>query len=126
LRGEYKEIIVDDQFPCLADSREPAFSRGNGNELWVLILEKAWAKANNSYDNIEAGVTREVLHALTGAPTKYFFNDENPQENWHALLHGTEHNYVMTTGTDDNDPDSLDQVGLIAGHAYSLLAVYEV
>lgn len=35
----------------------------------VLILEKAWAKVFGSYEKIEAGSSREVLRALTAAPT---------------------------------------------------------
>jgi len=34
-----------------------------------LILEKAWAKVFGSYEKIEAGTSREVLRALTSAPT---------------------------------------------------------
>ncbi len=47
--------------------------KGNGNELWVLILEKAWAKVYESYERIESGHTGEVLRALTGAPVKSVF-----------------------------------------------------
>lgn len=38
----------------------------------VLLLEKAWAKIFGSYEKIEGGLPREVLHALTGAPTMTF------------------------------------------------------
>jgi len=40
----------------------------------VLLLEKAWAKLFKNYENIESGVTREILHAFTGAPTEYYYN----------------------------------------------------
>jgi calpain-15 len=35
-----------------------------------MILEKAWAKLYGSYGRIEGGFMTEVLHDLTGAPTK--------------------------------------------------------
>jgi hypothetical protein len=44
--------------------------------VWVLLLEKAWAKLHNSYDNIEGGLVTEVLHDLTGAPVENKFLDE--------------------------------------------------
>lgn len=47
--GEWKEIIIDDKFPCFNEERGPCFTKGNGSELWVLILEKAWAKLYGSY-----------------------------------------------------------------------------
>jgi hypothetical protein len=35
-----------------------------------MLLEKAWAKINGSYDNIESGSLEESFSALTGAPVK--------------------------------------------------------
>ena len=52
------------------------FSSAHGSEIWVLLLEKAWAKIYGSYENIEAGYTREALYALTGAPTKVFYIED--------------------------------------------------
>jgi len=46
------------------------FTHGHDQELWVMIIEKAWAKINFSYDNIDGGFTREALHDFTGAPVK--------------------------------------------------------
>jgi len=43
--GESIEVVIDDKFPC-DKFRKPAFSKANGNELWVMILEKAFAKYN--------------------------------------------------------------------------------
>ena len=43
----------------------------------MLLLEKAWAKLFKNYENIESGITREVFHAITGAPTEYYFNNNN-------------------------------------------------
>jgi len=40
--GERKQVVVDNFFPC--KSQKPVFSRAHGKELWVMIIEKAWAK----------------------------------------------------------------------------------
>eukprot|EP01016_Furgasonia_blochmanni_P012753 TRINITY_DN16385_c0_g1_i1.p1 TRINITY_DN16385_c0_g1~~TRINITY_DN16385_c0_g1_i1.p1 ORF type:complete len:331 (-),score=49.18 TRINITY_DN16385_c0_g1_i1:35-1027(-) len=64
--GEWKEVIVDDLFPCVNQQNGPAFTHSIQKELWVLILEKAWANLYGSYDRIESGLSREVLHDLTG------------------------------------------------------------
>ena len=46
--------------------RRPAFAQPNEGELWVLILEKAFAKHCNSYAGIDGGLTLWALHAMTG------------------------------------------------------------
>lgn len=75
-RGERKEIIIDDIFP-VDRKNEPVFTNGNGAELWVLILEKAWAKNYGNYAQIEAGLTREAMHDLTGAPCITLFVEDD-------------------------------------------------
>ena len=53
-----------------------AYSQSNSNEgdtkdeLWVLLLEKAYAKVYGGYGNIVGGSGLEALKNLTGAPTE--------------------------------------------------------
>jgi len=123
--GVPTEVIMDDFFPCISKSQGPAFTRANQNELWVLLLEKAWAKIYFSYDNIEAGLTRECLHDLTGAPTKTIWTDQ--KELWENILKGEKSNWIMTAGSNDADTGNEDIAdnGIVAGHAYSLIAGVE-
>ena len=67
--GEMKEIVLDDYFPC--SNGIPLFSRSNGNELWVLLIEKAYAKIFGSYHKIESGLATNAMKDLTGAPCEY-------------------------------------------------------
>lgn len=53
--GEWSLIKLDDSFPCNKTSGEPSFSRANGDELWVMLLEKCYAKIFGNYAVIEAG-----------------------------------------------------------------------
>lgn len=41
-------------------------------EFWVILLEKAYAKAFGSYDQIESGHPIESIRDLTGAPGQIF------------------------------------------------------
>jgi calpain-15 len=69
--GEWREVVVDDYIPVFSRGSlkgKPTFSNAHGNELWVLLMEKAWAKLHGSYERIEAGFAEHVLHDLTGAP----------------------------------------------------------
>lgn len=52
-KGKWLTINMDDYIPYMYDL--PAFSRANKDELWVMLLEKAWAKIYSSFKRIEAG-----------------------------------------------------------------------
>jgi len=60
-------ISVDDCFPVDASSSSPLFTKPNGNELWVMVLEKAFAKFMGSYASLEGGHTVFALQTMTGA-----------------------------------------------------------
>ncbi len=56
---------------------KPIFSKANGKELWVLVLEKAWAKVHGTYKRIESGEAHLTFRDLLGAPAwEYESNDE--------------------------------------------------
>lgn len=68
-KGVETDVIVDDYFPVLTAANVPAFSRCVGPELWVLLLEKAYAKLHGSYAAIEGGNPGVALADLTGGPS---------------------------------------------------------
>jgi len=126
--GNWQAVYVDDYFPCKADRSGPVFSQSKAgeNELWVLLLEKAWAKLFHTYERIEAGLTRDVLGDLTGAPTRIVWNDD--PELWDLIVDAVKNDYLLTAGAADEDQmDKYFQTqGMVVGHAYTLLGCYEV
>lgn len=101
VKGELTEVVIDDMFVVqpTAQGTMPAFTRSHENELWVMILEKAWAKVHGNFGRIEAGLTTECLHDLTGAPTRDFYMGEDDEALWQAIINGERNQYVMTCGT---------------------------
>ena len=57
---------VDDRFPV--DHGKPVFSHSAEKELWVLLMEKAYAKTYGTYGNIASGLPSDALTDLTGSP----------------------------------------------------------
>jgi calpain-15 len=49
--GVWQELTIDDYMPCALDG-DPLFTRTHGNELWVLLLEKAYAKLHGGFGYI--------------------------------------------------------------------------
>ncbi len=52
--GEWQSVTVDDYFPCHVDGG-PIFSTTKEQSLWMLILEKAYAKLHGSYLALRGG-----------------------------------------------------------------------
>ena len=126
LNGVWEEVILDDFVPCKA-SGKLAFNTSRNEELWVVLLEKAWAKVHGGYLNIEAGLTREALRDLTGASVTTFFTNEDSEGLWDRLVDAENKNFVMTAGSDDLNGGSdnlIVKIGISGSHAYSLLAVF--
>lgn len=69
--GEPEQVIVDEFIPVYEKSNRPVFCKPVNGQFWVVILEKAWAKVNGSYDNISAGNPHEVLNKFSVAPVFY-------------------------------------------------------
>ena len=136
--GAPVEIVVDDRFPCMPDGR-PAFTRGKGRELWVLVLEKAWAKLHGSYEAIESGGAGVALSALLGVPHETLRTcpeaddadgdaaAEPPQGLRSRILAGRLGGSVMCASIGAAaPPGELDAVGLVGNHEYSVVDAREV
>ena len=138
LNGVWEEVIVDDHFPCkdYGNGRYlSVFNTTTTNELWVMLLEKAWAKVHGGYMNISAGMSREALRDLTGAPTM-LFNTRKPgnsgtlDDHWVNIIEAEDKHFILTAATADlrsDGSDGTDPVtGLSGNHGYSLLSAYEI
>ena len=126
--GIWQDVTVDDYFPTYGNA--VAFSgpqvEKNITEIWVLLLEKAWAKLFGSYYIINAGFTEDALRDLTGAPCENIMHDD--ESLWDKVYKGNQANYIMTaasTGT-EGAGDLVNQVGLVTLHAYAVIDAQEV
>ncbi len=130
--GVPKIITVDDHF--LWDNNQNNFAGANSGdgEIWVQLMEKVWAKACKSYAMTIAGTPANALSALTSAPVmsyihaKYTRDSESLSRLWQILLEADKANYIICTNTGNLDEKELEAAGLVLGHAYTILACYNV
>ena len=123
--GTWKSVIVDDFFP-VNRFNQPAFTKSNGPELWVLLIEKAYAKLFGGYDIIEGGLPQYALKDLTGAPYDQL-ESSDPNEVWNLLWEANKKDYLMTCySKSTNIREERNPLGIVSGHAYSILDVREV
>ena len=70
IQSQWREVVVDDWFPCQGEPPKPLFMHNkHGEELWMMLIEKAWAKVYGSYAMISGGDATWALRNLTGAPS---------------------------------------------------------
>ena len=128
INGERRLISVDDYFCVDQRTNEWAFTSSKENEIWVQLVEKAWAKACGTYAKTIGGHCDEALYALTGAPTeKLVLEDMEVDELWDELSKADEKKYIMgcAVGSEDYDGEH-DYKGLDSNHAYTLIGVLVV
>lgn len=69
--GYWQIVTIDDLLPCEPNG-DPIFAGCNNNEIWVMLLEKAYAKIHGSYSLLKGGFVNEALIDLTGCPTSCY------------------------------------------------------
>lgn len=116
--GIEKEIIMDDHIPC-RDGRT-CFSQANGDDIWVQMLEKAWAKVHGCYERIANGFPQNALRDLTGAPS--FSIDVTEPGMIDRLIDFNEAGFILTAsrGAEEYNPVEMSQ------HAYGVLQVKQI
>jgi hypothetical protein len=63
---EFVTVTVDDRIPVKKGSHEPLYMKMNGDEVWAVILEKAFAKFCGSYGCLDGGWATWGWRVLTG------------------------------------------------------------
>ncbi|XP_012471751.1 calpain-type cysteine protease DEK1 [Gossypium raimondii] len=133
IQGEWVPVVVDDWIPCESLGK-PAFATSRkGNELWVSILEKAYAKLHGSYEALEGGLVQDALVDLTGGAGEEI-DMRSPQAQidlasgrlWSQLLRFKQEGFLLGAGSPSGSDVHVSSSGIVQGHAYSLLQVREV
>ncbi|KAJ3193868.1 Calpain-type cysteine protease dek1 [Irineochytrium annulatum] len=133
--GQWRQVAVDDNFalrpPNLKRSLKDdhvnpnplLFCRANRKQLWVALIEKAYAKVHGSYHAISGGQIYEGMLDLTGYPTEAIIFSSlhfDSEVLWARLLSFHHHRFLVGAAC----PASGE--GLVGSHAYSILESREV
>ncbi|XP_028759629.1 calpain-type cysteine protease DEK1 [Neltuma alba] len=133
VQGEWVPVVVDDWVPCESPGR-PAFATSKkGNELWVSIVEKAYAKLHGSFEALEGGLVQDALVDLTGgAGEEIDMRSTEAQIDlasgrlWSQLLRFKQEGFLLGAGSPSGSDVHISSSGIVQGHAYSILQVREV
>ena len=126
INGNETPIIVDDHLPIRANGK-PAFATCRDGELWVSILEKAWAKLHGTYARTEGGLPCFAASHIMGVPSESFSHSaiENTEDFFDMLQSADKRNFIMMAASLGQGENKNDE-GVISGHAYSLISIHEL
>ena len=122
----WREVIIDDYLPVRKghnNSVKLAFSQNGSHEIWVNLLEKAYAKVYGDYDSIVGGDPVYAMRDLTGAP---FFRvepiDKDLNDSWNKVKTADERDWMLTCYTKNTKiTEEQNNNGIVSGHAYTVL-----
>eukprot|EP00756_Hemistasia_phaeocysticola_P010946 Hpha_TRINITY_DN15065_c5_g6::TRINITY_DN15065_c5_g6_i1::g.125114::m.125114/K08582/CAPN15; calpain-15 len=137
--GWWQTVIVDDFLPCSGPKPAYARNREEPHELWVCLVEKAYAKVHGSFAAIMTGGNAPALGDLTGCPYKTLEFKGEGATSFDELLSNDEHEFLQVLGTPGRNTmympekqitpelakmwDDYQAVGLVCEHSYSLISV---
>jgi hypothetical protein len=128
-------IVVDSQFPQKDGSAayaKPGDSGSTGPELWVMLIEKAFAKYSGSYEQIRGSKTKDgdVFGMMSGVESRSFSPasmgaDKLLETLTKALANGQAVSFgaKSKTSADETVQNEAKTEGVVLNHAYSLLKV---
>lgn len=131
IRGKPWIVTVDDTFLFYTDengNRKPVHATlGKNNQMWGMLLEKAWAKLKGTYLHADGGMMENGIRALIGSPVvSYKTEGADADQVFTTLKNADALNYVMGTGTFGASDQDLNECGVAFAHAYSLIAAFEL
>ena len=141
--GQWETVIVDDLFPMLVDTElveaedkntmgvACAYSKGF-TELWVPLIEKAYAKYYGSYAAIEDGFVHHALHDMTACETECIFmaaasRGAGKRALWGKMNRFKKNGYIMGAGTvaEHLADRQIQDMGLVFDSTYTIYEVRE-
>ena len=108
-------IVIDDFLPVTGENK-PAFSHSKSGELWVALLEKAWAKLHGSYARTEEGTPSFVATHIMGVPSESISHMDVCDEDafYDQIKNAFARNYTAMVSKESFESD-FDSKGLIPG-----------
>jgi calpain-15 len=126
INGKPVSIVMDDFFPIIESENKLAFAGINpeSKNIWPLIIEKAYAKANGSYEDIVSGNCSDACRFLTPAPVETIYHDFEDKTIFEKIQNYLAKGFLVMcdiTNTDNTNLDALAKMGLVTNHAYSVV-----
>ena len=134
--AEGGDVVVDGRFP-MKNGQVQFAGKGDetpaeGAELWVMLIEKAWAKLKGGYEDIRGSKVRmsstDAMQAITGKETRTLRPGSMGEDELFTVLADAEaKGWPVTLGvknvSDPNEVRAVKATGLVPNHAFAVMKV---
>eukprot|EP01125_Pyxidicula_operculata_P012207 TRINITY_DN399_c3_g1_i1.p1 TRINITY_DN399_c3_g1~~TRINITY_DN399_c3_g1_i1.p1 ORF type:complete len:893 (-),score=210.58 TRINITY_DN399_c3_g1_i1:267-2945(-) len=131
--GSWQIVTIDDRLPVNASNKLVFAHCKDDNEMWVPLIEKAYAKLHGYYEAIESGSISSALMDMTGeAAQSYDFSQGEGADLiksgkfWSLLETFEKEKYLMGCSCRKGGIESDTGMGILGNHAYSVLQAVQV
>jgi hypothetical protein len=99
--------------------------------MWAALIEKAWAKVAGNYELANGGFLENGFRSLAGVPVFTYWGEEiiNDKEalNLWQLMHAADKlNFIIAASVYKTVAGLTNTCGMVQGHAYSMIAAFEM
>ena len=122
IKGEYQIVIIDDYLPVVKNTTELRFSKPNKEEIWLPLLEKAYAKTHGGYGSLITCDTSSVFQCFTGLPVEKINISDLDFVDLNIVMKNNSDNYIFLIPNKDKCKD----IGIVEGKAYQLKEIFDL
>ena len=131
----WRYVIIDSRIPMVRQENEYKYvfaHCSDPSEIWVPLIEKAYAKLHKCYEALNNGLIDDALVDLTGlAAERIQLQGLDPEILWKSLLEYKQSKSLLGCSIESQDYNGEivvegEPTGLLAKHAYGIVEVFEV
>ena len=130
----WRYVIIDDRLAVHTGQNNLVFAHClNPDEIWVPLIEKAYAKIFGSYEALNSGLIDDALVDMTGLVAEKMKlkrikgNSAKLEEFWNKIWNFRKNKTLMGCSIEGHTEGEVrwdgERTGLLSGHAYSLVDV---
>ena len=120
--GEFKVVIIDDYFPIVKGTNSLRFAKPNDNEIWLLLLEKAFAKVNGGYAALLSTNMSLVLQTFTGFPIERINIFDMDIEDTENVIRMNKNDNIVSCSANDKGVN----FGLVRANTYEIVELFDI
>ena len=113
---------MDDYLPVIKNTTVLRFSKPNKEEIWLPLLEKAYAKTHGGYGSLITCDTSSVIQCFTGLPVEKMNIFDIDDKDLKMILKNNLENYIFLLPNIENYKD----IGVVPGKAYQLKEILNI